>query len=48
MWKVVNVLVLEKSESTNLTAQLPTLAAFPPWGSSEGAGRLALAGCKNN
>ena len=25
---------------------LPILAAFPPWGGSEGAGRVALAGAK--
>lgn len=28
------------------TAQLPTLAAFPPWGSSEGAGRVTSPGGK--
>lgn len=26
--------------------QPPTLAAFPPWGSSEGAGRMTLTGRK--
>jgi len=27
---------------------LPTLAAFPPWGDSEGAGRVPLTGAKVN
>jgi len=31
-----------KSEETHRTAQLPTLAASLPWGSSEGAGRMPL------
>jgi len=36
----------EKSEETNLAAQPPTLAAFPPWGSSAGACRLPLTAAK--
>lgn len=28
------------------TAQPPTLATFRPWGNSEGAGRIRLAGAK--
>jgi len=35
-----------KSERTYRTAQPPTLAAFPPWGSSEGAGRMSLTAAK--
>ena len=34
---------LKKSgKQLHRTAQPPTLAAFPPWGNSEGAGRVAL------
>ena len=40
-------LVIKKGENTNLTAQPPTLAVFPPWGDSEGAGRPALTGGKS-
>jgi len=32
----------KKSEEQNLCAQLPTLAVFLPWGSSEGAACSAL------
>jgi len=32
----------KKCEETHRTAQLPTLAVFLPWGSSEGAGRMPL------
>ncbi len=38
---------IKKSEETHRTAQPPTLAAFLPWGSSEGAGRMTLTGCKS-
>jgi len=37
-----------KSEESHRTAQPPTLAAFLPWGSSEGAGRMTLTGHKSN
>jgi len=33
---------IQKSEETHQTAQLPTLAAFLPWGDSEGAGCMPL------
>jgi len=32
----------KKGEEQRLTAQPPTLAVFPPWGSSEGAGSTVL------
>jgi len=32
----------KRGEKPLRTAQLSTLAAFPPWGSSTGAGRMAL------
>jgi len=32
----------KKGEELCRTAQPPTLAVFPPWGSSEGAGRTVL------
>ena len=32
----------KKCEETHRAAQPPTLAAFLPWGSSEGAGRMPL------
>lgn len=37
-----------KKEEPHRTAQPPTLAVFLPWGSSEGAGRMALGGQKYN
>ena len=38
--------MLKKKTGPHRTAQLPTLASFPTWGSSEGAGRAALPGTK--
>ena len=35
------VFALKGDEQAHHTAQLPTLAAFPPWGGSEGAGRVS-------
>jgi len=32
----------KKGEKSHLTAQPFTLAAFPPWGSSKGAGCMTL------
>ena len=40
--------VKNKKEEPHRTAQPPTLAVFLPWGSSEGAGRMALGGQKYN
>ncbi len=37
---------LKKCEESYRTAQPPTLAAFPPWGGLEGAGRMTLTGAK--
>ena len=36
------------SEKSYRTAQLSTLAAFLPWGSSKGAGRMTLTPVKGN
>lgn len=36
----------KKCEETHRVAQPPTLAAFLPWGSSEGADRMSLTGAK--
>jgi len=38
----------KRGEKPLRTAQLSTLAAFPPWGSSTGAGRMALTSGKCN
>lgn len=40
---------LKKKKVSNHIAphRPPTLAVFPPWGSSEGAGRMALTDCKS-
>jgi len=39
---------LKEGEESYRTARPPTLAAFPPWGDSEGAGRMTLTGGKGN
>jgi len=37
----------KKRQATHITPLRPsTLAAFPPWGNSTGAGCVGLAGCK--
>jgi len=41
-----NVGAQKKASYLHRTAQPFTLAAFRPWGSSTGAGRIRLAGCK--
>ena len=38
----------KRGEKPYRSAQLSTLAAFPPWGSSTGAGRMALTSDKSN
>gem|GEM_PF-3067409 len=40
--------IIKKGEELCRTAQPPTLAVFPPWGSSEGAGRTVLTSCKSS
>jgi|GEM_PF-6102203 len=37
----------KQGEQAHQPLQLPTLAAFPPWGSSEGACRVPLTGRKS-
>ena len=38
----------KRGEKPYRSAQPSTLAAFPPWGSSTGAGRMALTSRKSN
>jgi len=44
----INYLKKKRGEKPYRSAQPSTLAAFPPWGSSTGAGRMALTSRKCN
>jgi len=41
-------MIKENGEKSYRSAQLSTLAAFLPWGSSKGAGRMTLTEGKGN